>query len=69
MSRFTTILWDVDDTLLDFSYSQRQALTACFRSLGREITEEELCLYGQDCQHCGETVIPEPMNDENIGTP
>lgn len=45
MSRFTTLFWDVDNTLLDFSYSQRQALTECFRSIGRKITEEEIALY------------------------
>lgn len=45
MSRFTTVFWDVDNTLLDFAYSQRQALTDCFRSIGREMTEEELGLY------------------------
>lgn len=43
--RFTTVLWDVDGTLLDFAYSQRLALAGCFRSIGREMTEEELALY------------------------
>ena len=45
MSRFTTVLWDVDNTLLDFSYSQQHALTQCFRSIGREITREQIDLY------------------------
>lgn len=45
MNRFTTVFWDVDDTLLDFSYSQRCALERCFRSIGREITEEQIGLY------------------------
>ncbi len=45
MNRFTTILWDVDGTLLDFLYSQRYAIGKCFRSIGREITEEERQLY------------------------
>lgn len=43
--RFTTILWDVDNTLLDFSYSQRYSLAECFRSIGREMKEEELAAY------------------------
>ena len=47
MSRFTTVLWDVDNTLLDFSCSQQQALTQCFRSIGREITREQIGLYVQ----------------------
>ncbi|MCI8529111.1 MAG: noncanonical pyrimidine nucleotidase, YjjG family [Lachnospiraceae bacterium] len=45
--KFTTILWDVDDTLLDFGYSQRYALGKCFGSIGREITEEETALYAR----------------------
>lgn len=47
MSRFTTILWDVDGTLLDFVYSQRCALTRCFETIGREITEEIITRYSQ----------------------
>lgn len=45
MNRFSTILWDVDGTLLDFIYSQRIALTKCFQSIGREVTEEMLQRY------------------------
>lgn len=40
MSRFSTILWDVDGTLLDFLYSQHHALTKCFQTIKKEITEE-----------------------------
>ncbi len=47
MGRFTTVLWDVDNTLLDFAYSQRISLAQCFRSIGREMTEEELALYAR----------------------
>lgn len=45
--KFTTILWDVDGTLLDFIYSQRYALTKCFKTIGRKITEEQLVRYSQ----------------------
>jgi len=44
---FTTILWDVDDTLLDFPYSQRFALKECFRTIGLEITEEQIVRYSR----------------------
>lgn len=44
---FTTILWDVDGTLLDFIYSQRYALTKCFKTIGRKITEEQLVRYSE----------------------
>lgn len=47
MSKYTTILWDVDGTLLDFLYSQRCALTRCFETIGREITEEILARYSR----------------------
>ena len=47
MSRFTTIFWDVDDTLLDFSYSQKYAITKCFQSIGREITEDMIRRYSE----------------------
>lgn len=46
-NKFTAILWDVDGTLLDFLYSQRYAITKCFRSAGREITEEQIARYSQ----------------------
>lgn len=45
MSRYHTVLWDVDGTLLDFVYSQRCAMTRCFQKIGREITEEILQRY------------------------
>lgn len=47
MSSFTTIYWDVDGTLLDFLYSQQYALRKCFRTIGREITDEMIAGYSQ----------------------
>lgn len=47
MDKFTTILWDVDGTLLDFLYSQKLAITKCFQSIGREITEDMIQRYSQ----------------------
>ena len=43
----TTILWDVDGTLLDFHYSQRHALYNCFRTAGLTMTEEILERYSK----------------------
>lgn len=43
----TTILWDVDGTLLDFHYSQRHALTKCFQTAGLTMTEEILERYSE----------------------
>ncbi|MCM1185298.1 MAG: YjjG family noncanonical pyrimidine nucleotidase [Lachnoclostridium sp.] len=47
MGQFTTILWDVDGTLLDFLYAQRHSLRKCFETIGKEITEEILEHYTQ----------------------
>lgn len=47
MREFTTIFWDVDGTLLDFAYSERVSLKQCFRTIGREITEEMVQRYSE----------------------
>lgn len=47
MSKYSTILWDLDDTLLDFGYSQSYALSKCFHSIGRSISEEEIALFSE----------------------
>lgn len=47
IQQITTILWDVDGTLLDFSYSQRYAITKCFYKIGKAITEEMIQRYSE----------------------
>lgn len=47
MSRFSTLLWDLDGTLLDFLYSQRIAVRQCFERLGRTVTDEMIARYSQ----------------------
>lgn len=47
MSKYTAILWDLDDTLLDFGYSMSYALSKCFRTIGRKLKPEELALYSE----------------------
>ena len=47
MYKFTTLLWDVDGTLLDFLYSQRIAISKCFKTIGREITDEQIRRYSE----------------------
>lgn len=47
MNRFTTILWDVDGTLLDFAYSQNYAIRKCFQTIGKPITDEMVDRYDQ----------------------
>lgn len=42
---FTTILWDVDNTLLDFNYSCRESLRQGFQAMGQTLTEEMLSRY------------------------
>ncbi len=43
----TTIFWDVDNTLLDFDYSCHASLRQCFRTIGKEITDEMIKRYTQ----------------------
>lgn len=45
MKKITTILWDVDNTLLDFNYSMRGALKQCFRTAGIKVTEQMIDRY------------------------
>uniref|UniRef100_UPI004057B4BA YjjG family noncanonical pyrimidine nucleotidase n=1 Tax=Acetatifactor sp. TaxID=1872090 RepID=UPI004057B4BA len=47
MKEFTTIFWDVDGTLLDFKYSERQALKKCCQTVGKKLTEEMLQRYSE----------------------
>lgn len=47
MCRFTTILWDVDGTLLDFLYAQRVCMRKCFEKMGMSITEKMLARYSE----------------------
>lgn len=45
MGRFNTILWDVDQTLLDFKRSEDYALRHTFKQFGRSIDKETVALY------------------------
>lgn len=45
MKKFTTILWDLDQTILDFARSQDYALRYTFRQFDREIGEAEVMVY------------------------
>lgn len=45
MSGFDTVLWDVDQTLLDFNLSQAYALKESFERFGLEMKENALPLY------------------------
>lgn len=42
---FDTILWDVDQTLLDFKKSEDYAVRFCFRKFGKEAADETVALY------------------------
>lgn len=45
MCRFDIILWDVDQTLLDFNQSQEYALCHSFKQFGRSADPEIISLY------------------------
>lgn len=44
-NRYDILLWDVDQTLLDFNSSQEHALKAAFRQFGREIGQDAVTIY------------------------
>lgn len=45
--KITTILWDVDNTLLDFDYSMRNSLKQCFLTIGVDDCDEMINRYAQ----------------------
>jgi len=45
MMKYDVIFWDVDDTLLDFGYSEKWAIRHCFELLGREISDAWIGRY------------------------
>ena len=45
MKKYTTILFDADDTLLDFGKDETQALTAIMEKYGIETSEENITAY------------------------
>lgn len=47
MGKFHTLLWDVDNTVLDFDRSEYDALSRCFEKFGLELQEETAALYSE----------------------
>ncbi len=45
MRKFDIILWDVDQTLLDFKKSESYAIRFCFRKFGKEASDETVSAY------------------------
>lgn len=45
MGKFTTILWDLDQTILDFARSQDYALRYTFRQFGMETEDQTVAVY------------------------
>lgn len=45
MGKFTTILWDLDQTILDFAKSQDYALRYTFRQFGLETADKTVAVY------------------------
>ena len=41
----TTLLWDVDGTLLDFSAAEKYGMEKCCREIGVELDAEMLAVY------------------------
>lgn len=45
--RYDVLLWDVDDTLLDFGLSMQYAIKHCFEQINMTISEEWISRYGE----------------------
>lgn len=43
--QYKILLWDIDDTLLDFGASERAALEKCFQAHGISLTAEDVAVY------------------------
>lgn len=47
MKEYKFILWDIDDTLIDFKASEKVALKKCFDTYGVDLTEEQIKEYAR----------------------
>jgi len=45
--KYDILLWDVDDTLLNFGYSENYAIKHCFELIGREISDAWINRYSE----------------------
>ena len=63
MGRFEIILWDIDQTLLDFKKSQEYALQHSFMQFGRKIDDTVKAQYDQQDEGKGEKMA----GDTGIG--
>ena len=47
MAKYTTLFWDLDDTLLDFKKCERNALLKSFAKYGRSVGDDVVSLYSK----------------------
>ncbi len=47
MKKITTVLFDADNTLLDFFKDERQALVRAFENFGVPVTDENIAIYSE----------------------
>ena len=45
--KYDVILWDMDGTLLDFKFAQKEALTQVFRTIHKPLTNDIIELYSR----------------------
>ncbi len=45
--RYKFVLWDIDDTLVDFKASESVALHSCFGEFGVDLTDEDIAVYSK----------------------
>lgn len=47
MKNYEFILWDIDDTLIDFKASEVHAIKKCFDKFGIKVSDEDLAVYSE----------------------
>ena len=47
LSKYDTLLFDIDDTILDFQKSERKAMRIALETVGLKVTDEILAHYHQ----------------------
>ncbi len=45
--KYKYLLWDIDDTLIDFKRSEKTALQVCFKKFGVVLTDEDIKIYSE----------------------
>ncbi|WP_249029534.1 YjjG family noncanonical pyrimidine nucleotidase [Tannockella kyphosi] len=60
------ILWDIDDTLIDFKSSEKQAIKSCFKDFGVTLTDEDIEIYSNINHNYWELLAKQKIEKETM---